>query len=268
MANVWRRQCTIPAIATRLLLAAAAICAWGTPSHAQNAVATGSVPPGAVQVSITPYTWLSGLSGTAGYGPATGNIDLTFGDILKQLHFAAMTAARADFGRWHVTLDVMYLSTGQDTGPIFAGAGGVSLHSKSLIVTAAAGYRLVDAAKWNLEGFAGLRGWDLMNRAIFSAPALGSREVEFDQGWVDPIIGLQAAYRITPKLALIGAFDVGGFSVGSRFTTQLTAVARWSFNPSVSAFAGYRYLYVDYDRNKFLYDVSMHGPLIGATFRF
>jgi hypothetical protein len=35
-----------------------------------------------------------------------------------------------------------------------------------------------------------------------------------------------------------------------------------------SAQAGYRYLLEDFDDDGFIYDVALHGPLIGFSFRF
>jgi hypothetical protein len=257
----WRQWVLAGAAILALLLAA-------DPVFAQNAASTDSPSDSSVRVSVTPYTWLSGISGKTGSGAATGDLNLKFGDILDDLHFSAMTTVRADFGRWHVATDLMYTSLGQDTGPTGPTNAGASVHTQSWTATVAAGYRLIQKDSWNLEVFAGLRGWDEQNLAIISLPRIGSRDVNFNQAWVDPIMGLRTSYRVIPKLDLVGAFDVGGFSVGSKFTAQVTGFARWTFTKSISGFVGYRYLYVDYDKNGFLYDISMHGPMLGATFQF
>jgi hypothetical protein len=40
----------------------------------------------------------------------------------------------------------------------------------------------------------------------------------------------------------------------SVLTAQVTAVARWQFDQRLSGFPGYRYLYVDYDSDNFIYN--------------
>jgi opacity protein-like surface antigen len=45
-------------------------------------------------------------------------------------------------------------------------------------------------------------------------------------------------------------------------------VLQYEVAESITLEAGYRYLAVDYDDGGFLFDVAMHGPIIGASFRF
>ncbi len=44
----------------------------------------------------------------------------------------------------------------------------------------------------------------------------------------------------------------------------ILALAAWAS----SAQAGYRYLLEDFDDDGFVYDVALHGPLVGFSFRF
>ena len=67
-----------------------------------------------------------------------------------------------------------------------------------------------------------------------------SASVEKSVGWVDPIVGARFAIDLTPKLALIGRGDVGGFDLGSasKLTWSASAYLGWHFTPLVSAYAG------------------------------
>ena len=65
-----------------------------------------------------------------------------------------------------------------------------------------------------------------------------------------------------------GYADIGGFGVGSDLTYQLLAGVNWQFARSVSAKAGYRYLYQDYRNNGFVWDMTASGFYFGAGFRF
>ena len=90
--------------------------------------------------------------------------------------------------------------------------------------------------------------------------------------WVDPIVGARFAIDLTPKLALIGRGDVGGFDLGgsvSKLTWSTSAYLGWHFTPLVSAYAGWKYLSVEResDRGNTI-DLAMSGPVLGVAFTF
>ena len=62
--------------------------------------------------------------------------------------------------------------------------------------------------------------------------------------------------------------DIGGFGVGSDLTWQAIGTLDYAVNDRLELRAGYRALSVDYEDGKFLYDVLMQGPILGATYRF
>jgi len=77
---------------------------------------------------------------------------------------------------------------------------------------------------------------------------------------------------ITKRLTLALRGDVGGFGVGSHFTYNGSAILGYSFSHTVSAWLGYRILGINYQDghgpDRFMYDVRMHGPIMGIGFRF
>jgi len=62
--------------------------------------------------------------------------------------------------------------------------------------------------------------------------------------------------------------DVGGFAAGSRLTWQALGTVNYQLNDNWVFHAGYRALHVDYRKGGFLYDTTMHGPLLAASYRF
>jgi hypothetical protein len=69
--------------------------------------------------------------------------------------------------------------------------------------------------------------------------------------------------------------DVGGFGVGSDFAWSALGLFGWRFallGQDAAALWGYRALGQDYStgsgRQRFEWDVIMHGPAIGLTVRF
>jgi opacity protein-like surface antigen len=49
---------------------------------------------------------------------------------------------------------------------------------------------------------------------------------------------------------------------------DLTGGLGYDFTDQIKAFAGYRYLKVDYQNKDFIYDVEMQGPMISGTYKF
>ena len=90
--------------------------------------------------------------------------------------------------------------------------------------------------------------------------------------WVDPFIGLRAGFQLTKDFMVAFRGDVGGFKVGSKFSWNASGYFGYKVLEMVSLLAGYRALYVDYEsgsgNSKFVWDVTMHGPAVGVTFRF
>jgi hypothetical protein len=104
-------------------------------------------------------------------------------------------------------------------------------------------------------------------------PLLGlSRRVEKSKDWIDPIIGARFRADLSKKFSLAVRGDIGGFSVGSDFTWNASAILGYHFSQTVSAWLGYRALGVDYESgsgfSKFKYDVIMQGPIVGLGFHF
>ncbi len=79
-------------------------------------------------------------------------------------------------------------------------------------------------------------------------------------------------FDFSEKWAFILRGDIGGFGIGSDFSTQGLALIDWQPFKYVSFLAGYRALYQDYEDGSgadlFRFKATMHGPLIGINFRW
>jgi hypothetical protein len=66
--------------------------------------------------------------------------------------------------------------------------------------------------------------------------------------------------------------DIGGFSVGSKFSWNASGYLGYSVSQMMSLWAGYRALGVDYEsgsgNSKFVYDMLFRGPVLGVSFLF
>ncbi len=104
-----------------------------------------------------------------------------------------------------------------------------------------------------------------VSQAVYNAlPTGGSAS----RAWVDPIIGLRGQLNLTRWLFLAAQGDAGGFGVGSELTWVTQATVGFNLSRNVFLEGGYRYMYVDYDRDNFLYDMTTYGWFAGLGFKF
>lgn len=214
------------------------------------------------------YTWAASIDGrfrTLPPGQAV-NIHLGFSDILKHLDGAMMLSADARRDRFVVFTDLMLskLSAGK-TFTARGYPGRVSLASSSVVGLMAAGYRVVDDPTVKLDLLGGVRGFALSNTiGVVVAPAM--RSYGKDQQWVDAVAGARASYAFTDRWSATGIGFVG--AGGSKYEWDAFGGVGYRFGDSMSGFAGYRAMKVDYEKGSFVYDALQYGPVIGMRVNF
>ncbi|MDF2118926.1 hypothetical protein PY365_25485 [Roseiarcaceae bacterium H3SJ34-1] len=222
-------------------------------------------------VQVTPYLWASGLSGDISpfkLGPTIG-VDKSFSDIMKHLNFGGFINLWARYDRFVVSGDLMYVSTTETKvvkGLPLIGALKADLDAREFNTTLLAGYRAFDLPQFTVDFLAGARVWSVANSVKVKAPVILSYSEKF--AWIDPVVGVRAFYNFTDKVSALVQADAGGAGVGSKFTWQALATLNYRINDSFSASAGYKVLRVDYHSGGHVFDTTLHGPVIGATYRF
>jgi hypothetical protein len=95
-----------------------------------------------------------------------------------------------------------------------------------------------------------------------------NRNFSLCEAWLDPYVGLRARYNLTSAFYLTAKGDVGGFGVGSKVSSQCYGAVGCQIARNFYAEAGYRWLYVDYDQNGFLYNMTSRGAelTLGVNF--
>jgi hypothetical protein len=219
---------------------------------------------------VTPYAWLSGLSGDVGTIPGlpSGSVDLSFGDILDDLEFAGMLMASARNGPWVFYLDTTYARTTSTEalgGVVF---DGVTIRSETTTFALAVGRTLTETSQGHIDAYLGARAWWLENRFDLSAVGGGSTSRTEKANWVNPLIGLAGRHQISDRWTLFGTLEVGGFGVGADSEWSVMAGATWQVNDLFGVSFGWRHMEVDYDEGGVVFDVAQSGPVFGATFRF
>lgn len=225
------------------------------------------------------YGWLMATQGTLGLKGLDADIDNSFADTLKasdslMAFMAHGEARRDDIG---IFLDISYVDLGYDgvtVGPSTADA------SNDLAIVEVGGlYRFgrwptgvaVQPGSWTLEGLGGLR-YSYIDGEI---DVVGGPAVERSKDWVDPFIGLRAVAELSPAWEVSLRGDIGGFGLGSDFTWQLAGLLGYRFllfGADAKTVVGYRALSQDYKTgsgaNRFKWDTTLHGPVLGLSFRF
>lgn len=233
--------------------------AISTPSHAQD-----------WEFQVTPYAWMSGLSGDVGTIPGlpAGSVDLTFADILEDLDFAGMLLASARNGPWVVYLDTTYVrvSPTESLGGVVFDR--VEIESETTTLALAVGRTLAKTEQGSVDAYLGARAWWLENTFDLRAVGGGRSSRTEKSNWVDPLIGIAGRYAVTDRWTLFGALEVGGFGVGADSEWSVLAGATWQVNDTFGASFGWRHLEVDYKEDGVVFDVRQSGPVLGATFRF
>jgi len=212
------------------------------------------------------YLWLAGIKGTVGVGPLTTDIDPGFSDILNSLNFGFMGSFQAKKNKFILTTDLMYLDLEQTKatgGTLFSS---LNVNTKTFMLSPVAGYRLYTKEGASLDAIAGIRFWHTSTRLEAGPALLAGRVEETSKNWADVIGGLRGYKRLSRKFSLIGRGDFGGG--GSDYTYQLFGGVGMDVSRKATLIAGYRNLYVKYTRGNFLFDGSIRGVLLGATFTF
>jgi len=220
------------------------------------------------------YLWMANIEGTQTVKGREADLDVSFGDVLDVLEFAAEGHVEAiKDNQWGLFLDGTYLKLGPE-----ADEGPINLE--------------VDYQYWlwELGGLYRANTWTTRNGQAAVDLLMGGRytsmdvELDFknlpipdvggDESWTDLFAGARWLTPISRNWTMSLRGDVGGFGISGSSDLALhgAIVFDWNFSPNWDLVAGYRALYQDYESgsgtNKFAYDATTHGPLLGLAYRF
>ena len=239
------------------------------------------------QFHVAPYLWAISMDGNVTVKGLEADLDLSFSDIWDELNFAFMMEYEARKGNWGLWGNTIYANLGKSniSGP--RGLTNIDPTVKSL---------------WQgLGGFYRLGTWDLTDAPGKDTPSVtvdtyfGARytwlelkldfdgifqnrvnNVSQDKSWVEPLVGARTIWNLSERWTATLAGDVGGVAFGSDFAWDALGLIGYRFDlfgeKNAQAFAGYRALSQDYTdgsgRDKFQWDVTLYGPILGLAVRF
>lgn len=231
---------------------------------------------GVFQWTIAPYAWLTGISGTVGAKGYDATVDVSFADLSKYLNMGAMVHLEMLYReRFGLFTDFNYSLLGAETS-----GKRMSLDAKMSLVladvvgfyrvgTVPLGKALTSAMDFDL--LAGARIWSLAMKLDGDARR-GGRDVFAQKTWADPIVGARATFHLTDAWLMSLRGGLGGFSVSSALTWDVTALLGYTFWEHGTLLAGYRAVGVNHTEGSgnsaFKFDATLSGPILGVAFSF
>ena len=224
------------------------------------------------EFTLTTYLWAAGIDGDVGTFPALPpvSVDVSFGDIMDNFKFGAMALMEARKDRFLLLADFIYLDIGtsKDVSIPDAQFSEVRFDNKNIMSTMAVGYRVADASATKFDVLAGIRINAVDTSVDLLRPNGTGLSADSDEAWVDPIFGARLRTPLGKKTTFALYGDLGGFGVSSDFTWQAAATLQYQVSEHVVLSGGYRMLGVDYENDGYVFDVTMSGPMLGASYRF
>ena len=269
-----------------LMLAAVSVhgqtAAPGTSKPASDSAGRPAPQGDQWEFRVSPYLWAIQVESKVTVRGYTATVNSYFPDIWRNLEGAGMLNFEAQKGKLGFFLNPLYMKLRVDgeltrvrepSRPL-PPTRDLTLNLTMGVVEFGGFYQV---AKWpldwkqgkgravTLDVLGGGRYWYIHMDLDTTSPVNPTKYNDF----VDPIIGIRTRMDLTDKLALNLEGDIGGFGVGSDFTWNAQGSFSYQFTHLISAFAGYRVLYVDYKAgNDNRFQETIQGPLGGVTFRF
>ena len=235
--------------------------------------------------TVAPYLWAVGMDGDVGVAGFKTSVNDSFIDVMQDSDsvLAFMGDFSASKGPWTFFVSPTWAKIGSDDesfGPLKA-----DITETITIIGFGTKYRV---AEWSLADVPGgspewanqMVTFDLLAGGRYTHldieldfKRIGTRDKSKD--WVDPFVGAVTQIGLTDKLSFRVRADVGGFGVGSDLSWHSVGLLGYNVRPfglDGTLAAGYRALYQDYTdgsgRNKFEWNMTLHGPVLGLAVTF
>lgn len=262
-----------------VLAGAALLASTGHSARAADASVDSLSDDSRWSIIVSPYIWAASLTGDGSLAGFNTAVDVPFSDIVDHLDFALMGNVELTNGQWGVYIDGQHVRTSQEEN-LFEHQIGLGITTTT--VTVGGFFRMYEGylggetvfgrpRRLGIEPTFGVR-W---NRLEADVSVLGFGTSKATE-WTDPFVGVRANADLTERWNLFAEADVGGFGVGSELSVNAQAYLGYRttmFGLPTTLRAGYRYFWNDYEAddftgNKFSWDVSQHGPVVGFSVRF
>ena len=129
-------------------------------------------------------------------------------------------------------------------------------------------YRMIDRCESHLDFLVGARAWTVYSKLDLGQGELVGITADERRTWVDPVVGIKGNQMLYKDISLKGWALIGGFHAASKFMWDLFLAIDYKVNSHVSTSIGWRHVGVDYQKNSFLFDLDIDGPMADLTIIF
>ncbi len=234
--------------------------------------------------SINPYFWFMAVGGTVGYydGQKYG-FNKSFSDAVKYLKMGAAVAGKFKYDRVSFVYDISYVNLKGFGTEVPQGRGIVSSNwtAKQTLYDLFLSYLFPSKNKdVMVDVYLGTRIWALETEATIiindTITSKGGTVIEpktntapaYSNTWVDPVLGVNSEFRIGKQWFAYLKGDIGGFSVNSQMTWQMTGGFAYLISPNWPVTFGMKYVGVNYDKNARNWTVNDYGPTLSIGYRY
>ena len=224
---------------------------------------------------LEPYLMVTSIDGDATIGRTNEtDVDVDFGTILDNLDAAAMVHFEAlhDSG-WGVVFDYGFMDLGGNKTDANGNSTDVGVRQGVLELQALYRNKLSDGF---LDYFAGIRWWDndIDLTLDYTIRPENNFKKEVESDWIDPVVGVRWIRNIDDKWTFLAQADIGGFGLGSDFTSSVQSGVMYKISDLMTLDLKYKATWVDFEEGTkgqqgyFAYDTVTHGTVIGLVFNF
>jgi hypothetical protein len=269
-------------------------------ARAQQPISLGQPTAPGWNFEIAPYLWIANINSTMNFnlppalggGTASTDTSIGFGDLLSHLNFTTMVTADAQYDRFSLVTDFIYLNLsaapsrfrsvrlpGEPPVPLSTGIqASVGMDLTAYIWTLAGGYTLAEGNWGNFDAIAGFRFLALngtLNHSIgiTAVGPLGNSATLGRGGSVSSssdiwngIGGFRGRVRLgSAGLFIPYYFDIG--AGGSNLTWQIASGLGYHTKLADLSLT-YRYLTFEQGSDAKLQTLTVKGPMLAVTFSF
>lgn len=211
------------------------------------------------------YGWLASLNGTVGVnGLPPQDVEIPLDTILENLDALAYFGFEGNKGDWGYFTDIQYMKM---SGKNEASHQTTKISLEQLKIELAVQYRFYEGPQTSAYVYGAAQYFYYAADLDVGGLIIGG-DVDGSQNWVDPAIGVKVRHQFNDKWSCDVLGEVGGFGVSSDLTWQAMGKVNYHINECWDISAGYRYQYVDYEKDGFVFDVATEGAVIGVTYNF
>ena len=240
---------------------------------------------------LTPYFWMTSIYSTKEIGPVSFENDTRFKDIFENLDYAI--PIHFEFGKddWTVITDFLYVKDQVDKdaqytifekipekSTIYFSADYTVTKLQCEALGAYTVKKSLDKnSSWKIDVLLGARytsqenSLELKEGSVLDT--LDFFPYSHTEQYLDPLIGAAYTLNFCNKWKFYFRGDIGGFSVGSNFTSNLIADISYQVFQFMDVNLAYRWLYTNYDNGKTGLEYYSNksneiGPIISLTFKW